>query len=89
MESELATLKLRVERANVQSQKTASLEDALSAKADELNDIRRKTLAYEKQIGVLEAELRQTRNEFDSLKRENVGLKSKLLENGQDIRRTY
>jgi peptidoglycan hydrolase CwlO-like protein len=89
LESELATLKLRVERANVQSQKTASLEDALSAKADELNDIRRKTLAYEKQIGVLEAELRQTRNEFDSLKRENVGLKSKLLENGQDIRRTY
>jgi hypothetical protein len=54
LESELATLKLRVERASAQSQKTTSLEDALSAKADELNDIRRKTLAYEKQIGVLE-----------------------------------
>lgn len=89
MENELATLKLRVERANAQSQKTTSLEDALSAKADELNDIRRKTIAYEKQIGVLEAELRQIRNEFDGLKRENMGLKSKLLENGQDIRRTY
>lgn len=78
-----------MERANAQSQKTASLEDALSAKADELNDLRRKTLAFEKQVGVLETEIRQIRNEHEGLKRENSTLKAKLLENGQDIRRAY
>jgi hypothetical protein len=49
----LATLKLRAERASIQSQKAASLEDALSTKADEVNDLRRKTIAFEKQVGVL------------------------------------
>lgn len=78
-----------MERANAQSQKTASLEDALSSKADELNDLKRKTLAFEKQVGVLETEIRQIRNEYDNLKRENATLKAKLLENGQEIRRAY
>lgn len=78
-----------MERATVQSQKTASLEDALAAKADELNDVRRKTIAFEKQVGILEAEMRQIRTEHEGLKRENATLKARLLDNGQDIRRTY
>jgi hypothetical protein len=55
LESELTTLKLRIERSNSQSQKVASLEDSLSKKADELNDLKRKSIGFEKQVGILEA----------------------------------
>lgn len=33
--------------------------------------------------------MKQIRNEHDGLKRENTSLKAKLLENGQEIRRSY
>lgn len=44
LESEIAILKAKIDRSNNQQQKTVTLEDALLAKSDELNDVKRKTI---------------------------------------------
>jgi hypothetical protein len=36
-----------------------------------------------------EVEIREMRNELERLKNDNNSLKTKLLENGQEIRRNY
>lgn len=33
--------------------------------------------------------MKEIKNDYDSLKRENAGLKTKTLENGQEIRKLY
>jgi hypothetical protein len=83
LEAEIQSLKLRLERALIVSQKVPHLEDQLSSKNEELSDFKRKALLTEKQIGVQEAEMRDIRSEFDLLRRENNALKAKLLESGQ------
>lgn len=85
----MQTLRVKLDRALVQSQRVSSLEDALNVKSDELNDLRRKTITLEKQVGVLEAEGREERSEREALRRENGALKTKLLESGQEVRKSY
>lgn len=33
--------------------------------------------------------MKELKSDYDSLKRENTGLKTKILENGQEIRKLY
>lgn len=48
LESELAAVKEKAEKSITQAQRAASLEDALSAKTDELNDFKRKVAGFER-----------------------------------------
>jgi regulator of replication initiation timing len=73
----------------LQAQRAVSLEEALSAKAEELLDIKRRTIGFERQVGTLESEMRGIRNDYETLKKENAALKTRLVEGGQDLRKSF
>jgi archaellum component FlaC len=72
----------------LQAQRAASLEDALSAKSEELSDIKRRTAGFDKEVGFLESEVRRIRSEYDHLKKENGILKNRLMDGGQGLRKS-
>ena len=89
LEAEVAALRQRADQSALQAHRALHLEDALSAKSDELGDIRRRTVGFEREVGALESEVRAIRGECDSLKKENALLKAKLMEGSQELRRSF
>jgi hypothetical protein len=88
LESEIQTLKLRVDPLMIQNNKISTLEIGLMSKTDELNDQKRKSINLEKQINILEVEISEQKNQLELTKKENANLKNKLLEIGQESKKS-
>ena len=73
----------------MQSHKVNSFQDSITSKNNENNDLKIKLITFEKQVGVLENQVKDLKAEYEIVKRENQVLKAKLLEGGQGINMNY
>ena len=72
-------MKLRLDKALLQSQKVNSFQDSVTARNNENNDLKRKLITFEKQVGLMEVEMKDLKMEYENLQRENQMLQTKKL----------
>ena len=72
-------MKLRLDKALLQSQKVNSFQDSVTARNNENNDLKRKLITFEKQVGLMEVEMKDLKMEYENLQRDNQMLQTKKL----------